>query len=88
MLDLVKLGSEIASKRRTLELSQSELARRARVSRPTLAALENGRTGELGFTKITNILFALGLELRLQDASSQRPTLDQLLKERDDQDLD
>jgi transcriptional regulator with XRE-family HTH domain len=88
VLDLLKLGSEIASKRRTLELSQSELARRARVSRPTLAALENGRTGELGFTKITNILFALGLELRLQDASSQRPTLDQLLKERDDQDLD
>jgi len=89
MLDLSSVGSEIAARRKTVKVSQATLARRARVSRATLDALENGRAGELGFSKVTRLLAALGLELTLQPASSQRPTLDQLLQEdRDDQDLD
>jgi hypothetical protein len=36
--------------------------------------------GELGYSKITNILSALGLELKLQDASARRPTLDELME--------
>jgi hypothetical protein len=59
------------------------------VSRATLDALENGRAGELGFVKLSKLLAALGLELTLQVASSQRPSLDELLQEnRDDQNLD
>lgn len=55
----------------------------------TLDALENGRMGELGYSKITNILAALGLELKLQQASAIRPTLEELMEEgRDDQSLD
>jgi transcriptional regulator with XRE-family HTH domain len=82
------IGSRIASKRKTLGLSQKELAGRAHISRSTLDALENGRTGELGFSKITRLLGILGLELKLQDASSGRPTLDDLMEEdRDDQGL-
>jgi transcriptional regulator with XRE-family HTH domain len=89
MLTLNSLGFEIASRRRRLGLSQGELARRASISRATLDALENGRTGELGFSKITKLLSALGLELRLQDASSLRPTLEQLMEEdRNDESLD
>jgi HTH-type transcriptional regulator / antitoxin HipB len=81
MLPLTLIGEEIARKRRTLGLSQSALARKARVGLSTLDALENARLGELGFTKITNILSALGLELRLQEASARRPTLDELMEE-------
>jgi transcriptional regulator with XRE-family HTH domain len=89
MLILASVGSEIASRRKALRLTQSELALRASVSRATLDALENGRSGELGFSKVARILAALGLELKLQPASPQRPTLDELLAEdRDDQDLD
>ena len=45
--------------------------------------------GELGYSKITNILTALGLELKLQEASARRPTLEDLMKEaRDDDGLD
>jgi hypothetical protein len=52
-------------------------------------ALENGRLGELGYSKITRILAALGLELKLQEASERRPTLEELMnEERDDQGLD
>jgi len=89
MVTLAALGLEIAGRRKAVRLSQIELARKAGVSRATLDALENGRSGELGFTKISKILAVLGLELRVQDAKPKRPTLDELLSEdRDDQGLD
>ena len=86
---LHSIGSHIASRRKDLRFSQSTLANKAGVSRATLDALENGRSGELGFSKVANILSALGLELKLQEANLQRPTLDELVEEdRDDQGLD
>jgi len=89
MLDLILIGDRIAERRKTLKLSQATLARKAGVSRATLDALENGRAGELGFSKVTKLLAALGLELTLHAASSQRPTLDELMQEnRDDKSLD
>jgi transcriptional regulator with XRE-family HTH domain len=89
MLPLSSLGERIALKRKTLAMTQPMLAKKARVGLSTLDALENGRLGELGYSKINNILTALGLELKLQDASARRPTLDELMKEgRDDQGLD
>jgi transcriptional regulator with XRE-family HTH domain len=89
MLDLGSIGYQIAERRKTLKLSQTTLASKAGVSRATLDALENGRAGELGFSKLTKLLNALGLELKLQPAASQRPTLDELMQEdRDDKSLD
>jgi transcriptional regulator with XRE-family HTH domain len=90
MVDLNSVGGQIAERRKALKLSQSALARKAGVSRATLDALENGRAGELGFAKITRLLAALGLELKLTAAvGSQRPTLDELMQEdRDDKSLD
>jgi transcriptional regulator with XRE-family HTH domain len=89
MLDLISIGGRIAEQRKSLKLSQAALARKAGVSRATLDALENGRAGELGYSKVARLLAALGLELTLQPASSQRPTLDELMQEdRDDQGLD
>jgi transcriptional regulator with XRE-family HTH domain len=89
MLALSLLGEKIAIKRKALGLTQAALAKKARVGLSTLDALENGRLGELGYSKITNTLTALGLELKLQEASARRPTLDELTEERrDDQGLD
>ena len=89
MLDLVSVGNQIADRRKTLKLSQAMLSRKAGVSRATLDALENGRAGELGFSKLTKLLAALGLELKLQAAGSNRPTLDELMQEdSDDKSLD
>jgi transcriptional regulator with XRE-family HTH domain len=81
MLPLSLIGELIARKRKELGLSQPALAKKAKVGLSTLDALENARLGELGFTKITYILSALGLELKLQEASARRPTLDELMKE-------
>ena len=89
MLDLISIGDQIAKRRKELKLSQAALVRKAGISRATLDALENGRAGELGFSKVAKLLAALGLELTLQTASSHRPTLDELAQEdRDDQSLD
>jgi transcriptional regulator with XRE-family HTH domain len=89
MFTLSLLGAQIAAKRKTLGLTQLMLAKKAKVGLSTLDALENGRLGELGYSKINNILTALGLELKLQEASARRPTLDELMEEgRDDQGLD
>ena len=89
MLTLTLIGEQIASRRRSLGFSQAALARQAGVGHSTLDALENGRLGELGFSKILRLLSALGLELTLQETSARRPTLDDLMREgNDDQDLD
>jgi transcriptional regulator with XRE-family HTH domain len=89
MLPLSSLGEQIAAKRKALDLTQPALAKKARIGLSTLDALENGRLGELGYSKINNILSALGLELKLQEASARRPTLDELMEEeRDDQGVD
>jgi transcriptional regulator with XRE-family HTH domain len=81
MLSLSSIGTQIAAKRKKLGLSQAELARKVSISRATLDALENGRTGELGFSKITKLLSSLGMGLKLQESGSQRPTLDELMEE-------
>lgn len=89
MSDLTSLGDQIAQRRKALKLSQGELARKSGVSRATIDALENGRAGELGFSKLTKLLAAVGLELKLQAAGSNRPTFDELLQEDlDDKSLD
>src|SRR5271166_1214230 len=89
MLPLFSLGEQIAIKRKELGLTKPTLAKKARVGLSTLDALENGRMGELGYSKINNILAALGLELKLQKASASRPTLEELMEEaRHDDGLD
>jgi HTH-type transcriptional regulator / antitoxin HipB len=87
--DLISIGRGVATRRKKLKISQSALAQAAGISRATLGALENGRSGELGFSKVAKILAALGLELKVSEAQPRRPTLDELLEEdRDDKDLD
>ena len=81
MLGLVEIGRRVASARKQSGFTQSELAKIAGVSRPTVDLLENGRATEIGYSKLTRILSVVGLEFRLQPVSSQRPTLEDLLKE-------
>ena len=89
MLTLFSIGEQIAVKRKALGLRQAALAKQAKVGHSTLDALENGRLGELGLSKIVRLLSALGQELKIQEAAGSRPTLEELMEEdRDDQDLD
>lgn len=84
MLGLQDLGTKISAGRKQRRLSQLELARKAGVSRATIDLLENGRAREIGYSKLSRILAALGLELELRAISRERPTLDDLLRESGD----
>ena len=89
MLTLSSIGKRIAVARKTLGFTQAMLAKQAKVGLSTMDALENGRIGELGLSKISRILSALGLELKIQEVTRQRPTMEELMEEaRDDQNLD
>jgi transcriptional regulator with XRE-family HTH domain len=84
MIGLDDLGLRLVSARKEKQLNQMELARKAGVSRSTIDLLENGRAREIGYSKLTRILAAVGLELSLHPIASERPTLDDLLRESGD----
>lgn len=89
MLALADIGEHLARARKERKLRQAEVAARAGVSRSTVDALENGRASEIGYSKLIRMLTVVGLELKLGPMSTQRPTLEELLKEQnDDQGLD
>lgn len=86
MLSLDIVGIEVSKARRAKALTQTELAKRAGVSRATLESLENGRLAELGFNKLSRILRALSLELKIGPYNFQRPTLEDLVLENERED--
>jgi transcriptional regulator with XRE-family HTH domain len=89
MLSLASIGELIANRRKALGLTRAALALQAGIGLSTLEALENGRIGELGYSKIVRLLSALGLELTVQQTSPRRPTLEDLMREENhDQSLD
>ena len=81
MLALMDIGEQIAQERKLAKLTQRELANRAGVSRLTIVKLENGNLGELGVTKLANILANLRLDLQVRPANRNRPTLTDLQRE-------
>jgi transcriptional regulator with XRE-family HTH domain len=81
MITLREIGESVAAARGTMGLRQIDLAAKASLSRATIDALENGRASDIGFSKLSRVLSALGLELSIRPNTKQRPTLDELLKE-------
>lgn len=70
-MDLVSIGQLIAQRRREKGLTLRELAAAAAIGRSTLAALERGKTAELGFAKVARLCAAVDLTLE-----ARPPTLD------------
>jgi HTH-type transcriptional regulator / antitoxin HipB len=85
-MTLDEISQQVVHARKSLRLRQADLAAKAKVSRATLDALENGRASDIGYSRLVRILAVLGLELRLGTAETRRPTLDELMKEREDRD--
>jgi transcriptional regulator with XRE-family HTH domain len=81
MLTIHQIGRLVATARTSQGHRQTDLANRASLSRATIDALENGRASDIGVSKLSRILAALGLELSVRPATNERPTLDELLKE-------
>ena len=81
MMTLATIGRSISNARKSQDIRQAGLALKAGVSRATIDALENGRAGEIGVSKLSRILAALDLELAIRPATNERPTLDELMKD-------
>lgn len=75
-----EIGKQIAKTRKAKKITQQYLGKQLRMSRSTISGIENGTINEIGIRKIIAICDILGLELKAE-AKSQRPTLEQLLKE-------
>lgn len=69
MPSLPTLGQQVASARRAARMRQVDLASRARVSRATIDALENGRATDMRFSRLTRILLSLGLDIKVESPS-------------------
>ena len=81
-MDLVEIGQLIAITRKKHKLTQSALASIAGIGRSTLSLIENGMINEIGINKIITLCELLSLEIIIKEKSS-RPTLQQLLAEKD-----
>jgi len=81
MPELTDLAAAIRENRKRLGMTQHELAARARVSRPLIAKLEAGDLAELGVGRLTRILHAVGLDLRMTTLNKKRPTFEDLIEE-------
>lgn len=79
-VDLPTLGKTISNLRREQNVSQQIMADHLGLSRATINALENGRSGDVGVRKIMKILDYLGHELAVRE-KSPFPTLDELRTE-------
>ncbi len=79
-MDRQELGTQIAVLRKQKGWDQSELGRRAGVSRAFVCNLERGTGGDPGLQKVLNILNLFSKTLVITDIS-EPPTLDDLLME-------
>lgn len=80
-MDFQTLGHEISALRQQQGVSQQKMADHLGISRATINALENGRSGDIGIRKVIKILDYLGKELAVRD-KSPFPTLEELRDER------
>jgi len=81
MQTLTELGEAVAARRKTLNMSQSEVAHRSGLTRETLVRFERGQLTEFGSRKLLAVLAALRLEMSFVEAGMSG-TLDELRRER------
>jgi len=74
-MNLQAIGALIARRRRDKGLTLRELADAAAIGRSTLAALERGRTAELGFAKIARLCAAVDLALEARPLALAAPLM-------------
>lgn len=75
-MDIGSIGRAVAVRRRARGLTLRELATTAGVGRSTLAALESGKLGEIGFSKVDRVCAALGLTLELREPMLETPLME------------
>lgn len=70
MQNLDELGQAVAQRRRSLGMTQIEVAALAGVSSDTLSRFELGKLAEFGTRKLLAVLAILGMELEFREEES------------------
>jgi transcriptional regulator with XRE-family HTH domain len=83
-MDLFEIGALLRERRERLGLSQAELAERSGVSRVRISHLESGRAYDMSFGKVTALLEACGMSLRVADTRDARPVFEEIRRENED----
>ncbi|MFY0623648.1 MAG: helix-turn-helix domain-containing protein [Pelagimonas sp.] len=82
-MDLFDIVDMMRDRRKSLGMTQAQLAAKSGLSRVRISQLESGNIFDMQFGNALGVLNALGLDLRITDYNSGRPTLDDLLAERE-----
>ncbi len=81
MNTLAELGEAVATRRKALKMSQSEVAARSGLTKGYLGYFERGQLTEFGSRKLLAVLAVLGMDLSFVEAGMSG-TLDELRRER------
>lgn len=79
-MDLFDLAEQIKKRRKEKSLTQADTAMSCGLSRVRYAQIERGEASDITFQTMTRILEALDLGIRLDEANSGMPTLEDMQK--------
>jgi transcriptional regulator with XRE-family HTH domain len=83
-MDLFEIGALVRARREEMGLTQSDLAERSGMSRVRISHLESGRAYDMSFGKVTALLDACGMSLRVADTREARPVFEEIRRENED----
>ena len=76
-MDVQELGETLALLRKQKHISQAEMANDLGMSRATISAFENGKSGDIGVRKVFQMLDYLGYEMTFKP-KSRFPSFEEL----------
>ena len=68
-MDFYELGKELATVRKSKNISQQAISKNLNISRATISNFESGTSSDIGLKKVLQIIDYLGYEINLKEKS-------------------
>ena len=68
-MDFYELGKELATLRKSKNISQQAISKNLNISRATISNFESGTSSDIGLKKVLQIIDYLGYEINLKEKS-------------------
>ena len=68
-MDFYELGKELATLRKSKNISQQAISKDLNISRATISNFESGTSSDIGLKKVLQIIDYLGYEINLKEKS-------------------
>jgi transcriptional regulator with XRE-family HTH domain len=68
-MDFYELGKELATLRKSRNISQQAISKNLNISRATISNFESGTSSDIGLKKVLQIIDYLGYEINLKEKS-------------------